>query len=178
MLSLTRTLLAELQQPNRVERKRVPRPTSAARQRRARERARTGKCILRLEVDHDFVVTALLESEFLTDAEALDRRCIPGRGDGCTAPDIRDALRLSSTAPNSRARPASGPTKTMTCSPMASDRPHPRRRLALRDARTAVGTVDHRGRPCAWSRYTRHRPRRRTKQGQVFETIGAGPKTS
>jgi hypothetical protein len=50
--------------------------TSAARQRRARQRAKDGRAILRLEVDEHLIVSALLDSTRLTEAQALDRRLV------------------------------------------------------------------------------------------------------
>ena len=60
----------------------LPRRSSAARQKRARQRIRAGKCILRLEVAHDEFILALLETERITETAALDRRNVEAAAAG------------------------------------------------------------------------------------------------
>src|SRR5262247_1801554 len=82
MLALTKWLIEQAavaecaERPNLFTQNKLPGRSSAARQRRARERARNGKCILRLEIDEHLVAAALIESHRLTEDQALDRRTV------------------------------------------------------------------------------------------------------
>src|SRR5262245_28791712 len=106
MLALTRQLLDALEQPACPADPKPPRRTSAIRQRRARERARHGLRIFRLEAEHDLVVLALIESRRISETDALEHA--KDRGRARQTPARLDVARLS-------ARSSRASTATFRC---------------------------------------------------------------